>query len=63
MGKNIVVVGAIRTVDIGLGSLVVKVLTKVAGVEGLIPSPAICSYCIYMPIPPFLLHYTQNLLL
>ena len=50
-----VVVGAIWTVDIGLGSSVVELLTRVAGVPGSIPGPAICFRCIYILIPPFLL--------
>lgn len=51
-----VVIGAIWTVDISLGSSVVELLTRVAGVPGSIPGPAIYFHCIYMLIPPFLLH-------
>lgn len=36
--------------DIGLDS------SGVAGVPGLIPGPAVCFQCMYMVIPPFLLH-------
>lgn len=46
------VVGAIWNVDIGLGSLVVELLTRVAGVPGLILGPAIIFHYIYILIPP-----------
>lgn len=48
--------------DIGHSSIAVEFLTKVAGVQGLIPSRAISFYCafIYMLFPPFLLQYKQN---
>lgn len=36
--------------DIGLDS------SGVAGVPGSIPGPAVCFQCMYMVIPPFLLH-------
>lgn len=43
--------------DIGLGSSVVELLTTVAEVLGLIPSPYF--HCTYILIPPFLLHFTK----
>ena len=42
-----VVVGAIWTVDIGLDSSVVELLTRVAGVPGSNPGPAICFQYVY----------------
>lgn len=50
-----VLIQAMWTVDISLGSSVKELLTRVAGVLGSIPSPALCFNCIYMPTPPFLL--------
>lgn len=55
-GRN-VVVGALWTMIIGLGSTVVDILTRDAGVLGSIPGPTICFQCIYMLIPPFVLHF------
>lgn len=55
-GRN-VVVGTIWTMIIGLGSTVVDILTRGAGVLSSIPGPAICYQCIYMLIPPFILHF------
>lgn len=55
-GRN-VVVGALWTMIIELGSTVVDILTRDAGVLGSIPGPIICFQCIYMLIPPFVLHF------
>lgn len=46
----IIVVGAKWTVDIGLNSSVVDLLTRVAGVPGSIPGPAICFQYSSIPI-------------
>lgn len=43
-----VVVGAIWTMNIGLRSSGVELLTRVAGVSGSIPSPAIYIFSLYL---------------
>lgn len=43
--------------DINLGSSLGELLTRIAGVQGLIPSPYF--HCTYMLIPPFLLQFTK----
>lgn len=62
--KYIVVVGAIWTVDIGLDSSAVELLTRVTGVLGLIHGPAICFQYSYFPITQvncYSLHFKNEL--
>lgn len=48
---QVVVVGAIWTSDVGLGSSMVELLTRVTGFLGSIPDPAIYFHYIYMLFP------------
>lgn len=63
------VTGAMWTMDIGLSSSVEELLTRVAGLLGSIPGPAICFQCSYLfllqktPIitSPWMIHIMNSL--